>query len=222
MKEYEGKNLDEVLAKASEELNLPIEKLNYKVLSEVKTLFKKYCKISVLTIDDAPDYACQYLENILSALELNAEVSSIVKEGIIHVNMISENDASKIIGRGGETLQALNELVRTAVYNKFDQHISLIVNINNYKDQKYDKLTRLAKRLAYSVKKTKMTIELDPMPSDERRIIHNALANDERIQTISVGAGKSRHITIQYVNIQSKEDKPKNEEGKTDTNQDKE
>lgn len=203
MLEFEAKTLDEALQNASKQLNLPVEKIKYKVESEVKSLFKKYCKISILEVSDAPTYAVSYLEKILESLNLKAEISTKIVDNILHIDMISDDDASRIIGKNGETLKALNELVRTALFNRFEQHISVLLNINNYKDHKYDKLESLAKRVANSVRKTKMTVELDPMPSDERRVIHNILSNEPNIKTISVGTGKTRHITIQYIETES-------------------
>jgi len=128
--------------------------------------------------------------------------------------MTSEEDAPKIIGRSGDTLRALNELVRTALYNKYNEHISVLVNINNYKDHKYDKLIALAQRVANTAKRTKGSYDLNPMPSDERRIIHNALANEKNIKTSSTGVGKQRHITISYCS--------ENQPVKEETNQEKE
>lgn len=214
MKEYEGKTLQEVLNNASEDLKVPVEKLKYTVVSEIKSLFKKYCKISVEEETDK-DYAKNYLEGILNALELKATVEVSKVDNIIHLDMTSEEDASKIIGRSGETLRALNELVRTALYSKYNDHISVLLNINNYKDHKYDKLINLAQRIASSVKRTKMSVELDPMPSDERRIIHNALADEKNIKTLSSGVGKFRHIVISYFDENQKEEKIE-EESKAD------
>lgn len=201
MKEFEGKTVDEAVKKALEELKVPSESLKYDVLVEQKGLFKKYAKIGVYEASDANDYAAKYLESILLALDLKATIQINVIDDIIHLDMTSEADASRIIGRGGETLRALNELVRAAIFNKFGEHYRILLNINNYKDQKYDKLAAMAQRVANTVRRTKITAELQPMTSDERRVIHNALSNDPHIKTLSIGAGKDRHITIQYVDI---------------------
>jgi spoIIIJ-associated protein len=199
MKEFEGKTLEEALENASKELNIPTDQIKYEVVEESKSLFKKHCKISILEISDANTYAVNYLEKILASLNLKAEMSTKIVDDILHIDMVSDDDAGRIIGKNGDTLKALNELVRTALFNRFNQHISVLLNINNYKDHKYDKLESLAKRVANSVRRTKMTAELDPMPSDERRIIHNILSEEPNIKTISVGTGRLRHITIQYV-----------------------
>jgi len=216
MKEFDAKTVDEALDKAAQELNVSKDKIKYEVVSEVKGLFKKSAKISVYEASDTGAYASKYLSGILEAMGLKAEISIEDKDGITHVNMTSEEDANRIIGRGGETLTALNELVRGALYNKFGEHCRVLLNINGYKDQKYEKLVAMAKRIASSVERTRITAELNPMTSDERRAVHNALSENTHIKTLSVGSGKDRHITIQYVNIvpgldETAEEKPAEE-----------
>lgn len=73
-----------------------------------------------------------------------------------------------------------------------------MLDINDYKEEKYAKLAALAKREAIKVSKTKITAVLDPMTADERRAIHNAIANFKNVKTVSEGEGKNRHITIVY------------------------
>lgn len=208
MKEFDAKTVDEALDKAAQELNVSKDKIKYEVISEVKGLFKKSAKISVYETSDTGAYASKYLAGILEAMGLKAEISIEDKDGITHVNMASEEDANRIIGRGGETLTALNELVRGALYNKFGEHCRVLLNINGYKDQKYEKLVAMAKRIASSVERTRITAELNPMTSDERRAVHNALSDNTHIKTLSVGSGKDRHITIQYVNIAPSDGQP--------------
>ncbi|MDD4532240.1 MAG: hypothetical protein PHW22_02275, partial [Bacilli bacterium] len=96
------------------------------------------------------------------------------------------------------------------LYNKYGKHYRVLLNINTYKDQEYEKIIGLAQRVAKTVKRTKITADLSPMTSDERRVIHNALADDVHIKTISVGTGRDRHITIQYVNYVPKYDETDN------------
>lgn len=201
MKEFDAKTVNDAVKKASEELNIPVDQLKYEVISEVKGLFKKSAKIGVYEKDYANEYAVKYLQGILDAMGLKAELSVKVEDDIIHLDMTSEADANRIIGRGGETLTSLNELVRSALYSKFGEHYRILLNINGYKDQKYEKIVAMAKRIANTVRRTRITAELNPMTSDERRAIHNALAEEDHIKTISVGAGKDRHITIQYADV---------------------
>ena len=200
MKEFEGKTLEECLEKASQELNVGVDSLKYEIVEESKSLFSKRTVIHTFDLEDVVEYAKKYVLDVIESLGLNATCSSKMTEDIIHLDLSAEEDASRIIGRGGETLKALNELVRGAVSNKFGEFYRILLNINDYKDKKYEKLIERARRIARDVKNTRVTAELDPMPSDERRVIHNALSNDVHLKTLSVGTGKNRHVTIQYVN----------------------
>ena len=74
-----------------------------------------------------------------------------------------------------------------------------MLDINGYKDSKYGKLARMARKLAKDVQKTKTTYTFDPMPADERRAIHNACSNMSHIKTESIGEGKTRQVQIIYV-----------------------
>ena len=93
----------------------------------------------------------------------------------------------------------MNELVRIALNNKFARRYRILLDINEYKNDKYSKLIKLAKRVAKEVQHSHIKVDLDPMPSDERRIIHNALTRYNNIKTDSEGSGSKRHITISYV-----------------------
>ena len=198
MKEFEAKTVEECLAQAKEELGT--EDFKYEVLEETKSLFSKKAKIGVYELSDVIEYASNYVLTVVESLGLNATIKSSLSDDIIHLDLASTEDAPRIIGRGGETLKAINELVRGATFNKFDKHYRILLNINNYKDQKYEKLIAMARRVAREVKNTRVTASLAPMTSDERRVVHNALSNDVHLKTVSVGSGRERHITIQYVN----------------------
>ena len=72
---------------------------------------------------------------------------------------------------------------------------------------KYDKIVHIARHIAKEVQRSKVTATLDPMPADERRMIHNALHGMPHIATESIGEGKKRQITIRYVEDENKEEK---------------
>ena len=99
-------------------------------------------------------------------------------------------------------MQALNQLVRSAANMEFKKRVRVLIDINGYKEDKYKKLEAIAKREATKVFKTKITAVLDPMTADERRVIHNVIANSnfKNVKTVSEGEGNKRHITIVYVN----------------------
>ena len=198
MKKYSGKTLEEVLTLASEELLLDKENIKYEVIEEKKGLFSRHIEIAVFEISDVIEYAKEYLKRIIEDLDLTVNFKETYEEGIIHLTLDS-NHNSILIGRNGHTLQSLNELVRNAIYHHFKIRYRILLDINGYKDEKYSKIVRIAKGVAKNVQKTHIAATLDPMTSDERRIVHNALSSFKNIKTESSGKGHHRQITISYV-----------------------
>lgn len=198
MKSFSNKTLDDALKEASLELGIEIDQLVYVVKEEKKGLFSKKVCIDVYELSDVIDFIEQYLVNAIDALGIQATAKASLRDEIIKVSLDSDHN-SILIGKNGRTLQALNELVRLATSNRFKKRFRILLDINEYKDDKYAKIVSIARRVAFDVQKTKVTASLDAMPADERRVIHNALNGMPHIKTESVGEGRERQITIIYV-----------------------
>ena len=197
MNRYTAKTLNEVLALASEKEGCTIEELNYQVIEEKKGLFVKKVVIETYGVSDVISFAKDYLLTIIANYDLEGTVTEKYENNIIHLT-IDTNHNSILIGKNGKTLQALNDVCRYAVASKFKKHYRILLDINEYKNEKYAKLSRIAKRVAKEVLHTKQTVHLDPMPADERRIVHNSLTKFKNISTQSEGNGNRRHIVISY------------------------
>lgn len=197
MNRYTAKTLNDVLALASEKEGCTIEELNYQVIEEKKGLFVKKVVIETYGVSDVISFAKDYLLTIIANYDLEGTVTEKYENNIIHLT-IDTNHNSILIGKNGKTLQALNDVCRYAVASKFKKHYRILLDINEYKNEKYAKLSRIAKRVAKEVLHTKQTVHLDPMPADERRIIHNSLTKFKNISTQSEGNGNRRHIVISY------------------------
>jgi len=198
MKKYVAKTLDDALALAAKESGLEKEDLVYKIISEKKTLFTKRVEIEVYDLSDAVAYLEDYLVKVIGEFNITATVKSHIEDEIIHVNIDSDHN-SILIGKNGRTLQALNEIAKLAVSSKFKKKYRVLLDINDYKDGKYNKVVYMAKHMAREVQKTHETMTMEAMPADERRMVHNALSTMPHIRTESVGEGKHRQITIRYV-----------------------
>jgi len=198
MKEYTNKTVEDCLAEASKEAGTPTESLIYRVTEEKKGLFKKSATIEVYDIQDAVEFAQEYLKTAIKALGIEITSEAKVEEDIIHVTINSERNPV-LIGKNGRTLQALNELDRLAVSNKFRHRYRILLDVGGYKEDKYSRLAYLAKRTANDVLKSHVDVKLDPMTPDERRIIHNTLNGMAHIKTESTGEGQDRAVTIKFV-----------------------
>lgn len=191
---YTGKTLEEALDKAADDQNVDIEYLQYRILKQNED----EVEIEAYFVADVIDYVKGYLNTVLTNMNLNVELNAKYEGEVINVNIKTDHDAV-LIGKGGKTLQALNELVRVAIHTRYDKHYKILLDIGEYKEEKYEKLIQMARRYAKEVQQTKTKVTLRPMPSDERRIVHGALANYHNIKTESVGQGKDRRLTIYYV-----------------------
>ncbi|MDY0177851.1 MAG: KH domain-containing protein [Erysipelotrichia bacterium] len=203
MKEFSGKTLDEAIAKAIEETQTTKENLIYTIEDEKKGLFVKKTIINVYDLSDVVRSAEDYLLDVVDALEIESTVNTKIDDDIIRMTIDSTHNPI-LIGKNGKTLQAINELVKLAVNNKFRRRFRILVDINGYKDNKYDKLTWKARKIAKEVQQTHVTATLDPMPADERRIVHNALNNMTNIKTESKGEGTHRQVQIIFINKEGK------------------
>jgi len=198
MEIYTGKTVDEALTKASEERGVPMTELIYIDTGKTVGLFSKKVQVEVYDLSDVVRYAEDYLLNATDALGIESSVKSKLDDNVIRITLDSTHNPI-LIGKNGVTLQALNELVKLATNNHFHKRFRILLDINGYKDNKYEKLERLARKLAKDVQKTKTTYTFDPMPADERRAIHNALNGWRNIKTESIGEGSHRQVQIIFV-----------------------
>ena len=198
MEIYTAKTIDEALTKASEDRGVPMNELIYLDTGKTVGLFTKKVQIEVYDLADVIRYAEDYLLNVTDALGIESSVKSKLDDSVIRITLDSTHNPI-LIGKNGTTLQALNELVKLATNNHFKKRFRILLDINGYKDNKYEKLERLARKLAKDVQKTKTTYTFDPMPADERRAIHNALNGWRNIKTESIGEGSHRQVQIIFV-----------------------
>jgi spoIIIJ-associated protein len=198
MKTFNAKTVEEAVELASKEFGLPIEQLNYQITLEEKKLFSKKAEIVVYELSDVISFAEQYITTIMTDLKLDVTVKTELEDSVLKMTLNTSHN-SVLIGKNGQTLQAINMMVRQAVGHKFKKHYRLLVDINQYKNDKYEKLIKMAIRLAKDVSRSKVKAVLEPMSSDERRVIHNALSKFNHVKTESIGQGHKRQIIITYV-----------------------
>lgn len=90
----------------------------------------------------------------------------------------------------------MNNLTRSACFNHFGGKYRILLNCGDYKENKYAKITALVNKLAQDVEESGVPTVLNPMPADERRVVHNVILGFPDLESPSVGDGKERHIII--------------------------
>lgn len=192
---YEGKTFEDVKTKALSELKVAEENLIINILEEKNTLLKKSIKIEVINYNDIIDYIKEVINEItkLMGLEVNLEVRR--REENITIKIFSDHNAV-LIGKNGYTIQALQTIVRQIIFNEINTNISIILDVENYKEKKMKNIEYLAKKTAREVAKTKVEAKLDSMNSYERRIVHSILSDDKYVFTESIGEEPNRCVVI--------------------------
>ncbi|MCD8194728.1 MAG: protein jag [Coprobacillus sp.] len=198
MKNYTGKDLDDALSQASADLNVDVKDLLY-TSKEAKGLFgKKKVTISVYDLSEVIEYAENYILDITDSLEIEASVKTKIEDDDTIMITIDSVHNPILIGKNGKTLQSLTELVRTATSNKFHRRFKILLDVNGYKENKYKRLAKTARNLAFKVRKTKETYTFDEMPPDERKAIHNAVNGIKNVKSASIGEGAHRRVQLIY------------------------
>lgn len=198
MKTYEGKNIDDVIHHACLDLGVTIDQLNYEIIEEKKGLFSKKVVIECYTEGMIQEYLEGFIRRTLSNMEFEVETVSYIQNDRIYVNVNTDNN-SILIGKNGVILRALNFIAKNAVQNEFKKRIEISIDINGYKESRYKKVASMAKRLGKQVLRTKVDVKLDPLPADERKVIHQVISEIDHLKTESKGEGKNRFVTISYV-----------------------
>lgn len=199
MKTYIGKTLDECLALAAKECSCTLEELTV-FSKEEKTGFLGFgnqVSAMIYAPSDVLDFIFSYLDGYFKNIGLAVEVTVGQDASGLKVMLNAENNAI-LIGKAGQTLQSINTVIKGAVNSHFKKHINVLVDINNYKVDRYDKVIAMATRIAKTVLRTKVAATLDPLPNDERKVIHQHLSEMKNIRTESVGEGSQRRLKIVY------------------------
>ena len=207
VKVYTGKNLDDLLKSVAAEKGVAVEELTYTVKEEKAGFLGIGGKVEaeVYCSKDIEAFLKAYLERFFENIEMQAEVTVENDDGFYRIQINAENNAV-LIGKNGTALQSLNTIVKAAASSEFRKRVGVLIDINGYKQEKYHKVCALAMRVAKDVRRTKTDAILDPMPADERKAIHNHLADMDCITTESEGEGNHRRLKIMYTQDKKKKD----------------
>ena len=197
---YEGKNSEELLNKALNELNASTNEVYTSIKEETKSgLFKsKKYELTVVLKDDVVEYIKSYLKEITSLMGISVEFETQKRPNYIKVNMMSDN-SSILIGKNGRTMTSLQDLLRQSIQSKLGTRVNVILDANDYKEKQEKNIERLAVKLAKDVVKTNIEVKMDRMNSYERRLVHNRLSNFKGVTTESTGEEPNRCVVIKPV-----------------------
>jgi spoIIIJ-associated protein len=141
------------------------------------------------------EVASEFLTGLLEAMGLEARTEGSVREGRAVVD-VSGPDLGLLIGRRGQTLEALQELTRTAVQRRLRSHVRLLVDVERYRARRRASLADYAQAMANRAKERGTEIELEPMNAYERKIVHDAIAEIEGASSFSEGEEPQRKVIV--------------------------
>lgn len=144
----------------------------------------------------------EIVEGILTKMSVDIESIEEQDNGFNTTFQVHTPDAAMLIGNRGETLEALSYIIRRMVQQELEgteQKAVFIVDVNNYQTKKLDEFRKSIKTSADRVRLFKEPVELSPMTSYERMIVHATFTDDDDIKTESEGDGKFRHIVLKHV-----------------------
>ena len=209
MIETTAKTPEEAIEIALKELDVERPDVEIDVVSKGKTgilgIGGEPAKVRVTVLDKPPDAVVattDILQSLISLMDVSAAITLVRAERDDvggPVFDVDGDDSGLLIGRRGETLRALQFLVSFIASRRLGDRVNLFVDVSGYQERRYETLRNLAQRNARRVASSGREITLEPMPPNERRIVHMALADDPDVNTISDGVGDGRHIVIEPI-----------------------
>jgi spoIIIJ-associated protein len=211
--EASGKTVEEATENALAQLDLDRSQVDVEVLSEGRSgilgIGGESARVLVRPLaaeeleGDDTERAVETLERLLELMDIDASVAVRAPEtpgdgvGLAKAVLdVTGEDLGILIGRRGETLACLQYMVNLMVSRQIKLRSTFSIDIEGYRRRREESLKGLAARMADRVRNTGQSVTLEPMPPNERRIVHLALAKDPTVITESAGEGESRKVSI--------------------------
>ncbi|MGZ8584200.1 MAG: RNA-binding cell elongation regulator Jag/EloR [Actinomycetota bacterium] len=151
-------------------------------------------------LEEQGEVAADFLEGVLTRMGLTADVGPAFEDGTMYVDVLGEGpddeDMGLLIGRHGQTLEALQELTRVVVGQRTGMRARIVVDVEDYKRRQRTRLEARAREVAKRVARTGREEELEPMNPYERKVVHDAVAGVAGVQSSSRGEDPERRVVI--------------------------
>ncbi len=199
-----GQTVDDAVQSALEQLNASKDQVKVEIIDEGKKgmfgIFgAKRAIVKVSIKQDPIDLAKKYLEDITRSFADDINVDVVNKDEQVTFNLSGEKIAM-VIGKRGQTLNAIQHLVQVMLNRQSSDFYRVIVDAEGYRARREETLQQLATRLADKAIKIRRNVTLEPMPSYERKIIHSILQDNPKVETHSDGTDPNRFVVIKPVN----------------------
>ena len=194
-----AKTVQAAVELALQELGLSEDQVTVEILEEgSRGLFGLGSKDAVVRVTaklDLEGRARDFLNDVFFAMGLSVDIDIVRTEKMMKITLSGDN-MGIIIGKRGDTLDALEHLTSLTINRGDGEYVKVVLDTENYREKRQQTLVKLANNLARSVVKNRRKVTLEPMSSNERRIIHSTLQNNPDVDTYSVGEEPNRRIVI--------------------------
>ena len=215
--EVSGRTEEEAIAAGLEQLGKTRDEVSVEVVERSKKgvlgigRTDAVVRLSYEVADTQRDRVERYLRGLLDCMGIEADIEITEREGGGLVANLSGSAMGAVIGRRGETLDAIQHLVNYSV-NRGSEKMHISVDAENYRSKREESLVRLAEKMAAKAVKYKRSMALEPMNSYERHVIHTALQNYEGVSTASTGVEPNRRVVVTYEKPANTSNKPQSRE----------
>lgn len=199
----EARTVDEAVRLALEELGIDEDQAEIEIIDEgskgiLGIIGGRNAVVKVTEKLNMEDVARNFLEPLFDKLGVEADMDITMEEDLVNIKLTGE-DVGIIIGRRGETLDALQYLLSLVINRYTPEYTRVILDVGDYRQKRAESLRRLARKVAAKVARTKKNITLEAMNPYERRIIHSSLQEFPNVNTYSIGEEPNRKVVIRYV-----------------------
>ena len=199
--EISAKTVDDAITEAIIKLGTTHDKIEYEVIEKGSAGFlginRKDAVIRARRKNDTNDNIRDFLESVFKAMGLTVTIQIEKEEDSNVVNVdLKGDDMGVLIGKRGQTLDALQYLTNLAVNKNSEEYVKVMIVSVDYRMRRRSTLFILAKNIGYMVMRTKRPVSLEPMNPFERRVIHSTLQNDKFVTTHSEGEEPYRHVVV--------------------------
>jgi spoIIIJ-associated protein len=149
-------------------------------------------------IEEQADAVADFVEELLAKMDIDAIAEPTEQGGRVYVDILDGDpeDMSLLIGRHGQTLDAIQELSRQVVGHRLDQRIKVLVDVEDYRKRRAERIVERAQAAAEAALDSGSEQELEPMDALERKIAHDAVAEIEGVSTESRGEDPDRYVVV--------------------------
>jgi len=201
--EVQGRTEDEAIELALEQLGMSRDDVSVEIVEQARTGFlglknnPAVVKVQYEATEERTEQVDTFLTGLFERMDIDVSLDIKEEEGAIGV-ILTGKDPGALIGRRGETLDAIQHLTNYVVNRSVSGRVRINLDAENYRQRRNEALENLANRTAGKVLKYRRNMTLDPMNAYERHVIHSALQEHGQVSTFSVGSEPNRRVVVAY------------------------